>query len=449
MQLFYSLVSGGFMKNKTATGLIRALSHDGRGIAQIEGKTVFIESALVGEQVEFEYTRIKSRYSEAKLTQILSPSSARIEPKCNSFGICGGCSLQHMDTDAQLNHKLSVLLEQLYHIGGINSAKVLPAIKSTPWGYRRKARLGVRYVFKEQKLLIGFREKNGRYLADITDCSVLDESIGAKIEELRVLLLALEGCLAISQLEVAVGDNAIAIIIRHLQPFNENDLAKLIAYGTKTNFHIYLQPGNPTTVSRLYPAEGSDRLSYHLKVKDQDLEMLFHPSDFIQVNAAINNRLIDLAIELMAPQSNETFLDLFCGIGNFTLPLSLYSQQVIGIEGCQEMVKRGYENARHNGISNVIFECHNLQEPHYTNKYISQKYDGVLLDPPRTGALEIVKILPKLNAKRVVYISCNPATLSRDAGHLRQHGYELVNIGILDMFPHTSHVESIGLFVKK
>lgn len=435
------------MKNKMGTGLITSLSHDGRGIAHINGKTTFIEGVLVGEEVEFEYSKVKSRYDEARVTNVLTRSSARQSPVCTVFGECGGCSLQHMDTNHQLEHKMSVLLEQLYHLGGIKSVDILPAVTSAPWGYRRKARLGVRYVIKKEKLLIGFREKNGRYLADVSECPVLVNSVGNQIETLREFLLNLDDYRSIPQLEVAVGDEVTAIIIRHLNPLSEKDLEKIVSFGKRMQFHLYLQPKGPDSVKRLYPLEGDERLSYRLE--QYGLEMRFHPTDFVQVNAEVNNKLIDLAIELMAPKSDESFLDLFCGIGNFTLPLALHSKHVVGIEGSQEMVHRGYENAQHNNISNVSFDCQDLQNTHYNDKYMSQKFDGVLLDPPRAGAWEVIQMLPHTNTKRVVYISCNPATLARDAGGLKEKGYELVKVGVLDMFPHTSHVESIALFVKK
>lgn len=435
------------MKGKTATGLVTSLSHDGRGIAHVAGKTTFIDGVLIGEEVEFEYLKVKSKYDEAKVIKILSPSPNRQQPKCESFGICGGCSLQHMNSSLQLENKMAVLLEQLYHIGGITNVDVLsPTTTSSSFEYRRKARLGVRYVVKKEKLLIGFREKNGRFLADINACPVLNSSIGGNFELLRQLLLSLEGYTSIPQLEIAAGDDATAIIFRHLQPLSNEDLTKLLTFGRDNNFHIYLQPSGPASVTRLYPHEGPERLSY--KIQAYNLEMLFHPTDFVQVNAEINNKLIGLAIELMAPTFKETFLDLFCGIGNFTLPLARYSKRVVGIEGDEQMVSRGYENAAHNQINNVDFKAQNLQEPHYTDRYMSEKFDGVLIDPPRTGALDVVQILPQLNIPKLVYISCNPATLARDAGYLTTNGYRMLKVGILDMFPQTSHVESIALFIK-
>lgn len=248
-------------------------------------------------------------------------------------------------------------------------------------------------------------------------------------------------------MEITAGDEAVAIIIRHLKPLSEEDLAKLVTYGQQSELHIYLQPGGADTVRRLYPYEGEERLSYQLI--NHDVELRFHPTDFVQINAEINKKLVDLALELLAPSPHEIFLDLFCGIGNFTLPLARYSKWVLGVEGSEEMVRRGYENAKHNGLVNVEFKCQNLHESHYNDTYKGQKYDGILLDPPRTGAFEVVQTIAETEASRIVYISCNPATLARDAGSLVKNGYSMVKVGVLDMFPHTSHVESIALFIKK
>lgn len=430
-----------------AAGVISTLSHDGRGITHIDGKTTFVEGALPGETVQFSYVKRRKQYDEARVDNIIIPAEGRQVPKCHYFAICGGCSLQHMDTKTQLDHKQAVLLEQLRHMGGVIAKDVLPAFHSShSFGYRRKARLGVRYVDKKQKLLIGFREKQGRYLADLDSCDVLHSSIGSKISLLRDFLLTLDGYLFIPQLEITVGDHATAIIIRHLKPFSENDLIKLKAFAKAHSFHLYLQPGGNETVSLFYPSIQPPRLSYALE--DYQLEMLFHPTDFIQVNKEVNEQLIKLALELLLPTSQDQILDLFCGMGNFTLPLARRCRFVLGIEGSQNMVERANENCQHNHITNAAFECHDLTNISY-NKWKEQHFDGILLDPPRTGALEIVKILPELNANKIVYVSCNPATLARDAGVLCQNGYELAKVGVLDMFPHTSHVESIALFIKK
>jgi 23S rRNA (uracil1939-C5)-methyltransferase len=424
--------------------VIIGLSHDGRGVARQEGKTLFVEGALVGEKVVIEYTKRKSRYDEAKISSLIKPAPSRKTPKCQHFNTCGGCSLQHMGSQAQIAYKQDVLLEQLHHIGQVKPKTILPPILAEDYYYRRKARLGVRYVLKKDKLLIGFREKKGRYLADIEICPILDKSIGKKIPLIREFLLRLDGYLCIPQLEIAVGDTQTAIIIRHIEPLSARDLDLIEQFAKSEDYHIYLQPGGIETVQSFFPAKGSERLSYRLN--DYDLEILFHPTDFTQVNARVNQKLINLAIELLAPGKQDEVLDLFCGIGNFTLPLSRFCKRIIGIEGNELMVARGYENARHNQIKNAEFRCQNLTQNGYTESWMG--FRQILLDPPRTGAWQVVQELAKTNAKRIVYVSCNPATFSRDAGFLIKNGFELSVIGVLDMFPHTSHVESIALFNK-
>ncbi len=425
---------------------INSLSHDGRGIGYLSGKATFVEGALKGEELEIEYLKRKASWDEAKIVNILSPAPGRKKPACDFFTICGGCSLQHMDNSSQIIHKESVLIEQLLHIGKVTPKEILPPVFANEYGYRRKARLGVRYVFKKEKLLIGFRERNGRYLADIEACSVLHPSIGQNIPLLRDFILSLEAYLHIPQLEVAVGGDSTAIIIRHMEPFNVKDQETMQKFATINNFQIYLQPKGPESAYLFYPQNTHPRLRYLLE--DYQLEMLFHPTDFTQVNSEINKKLIQQAIALLKPNQDETLLDLFCGIGNFTLPCSRFYKKVVGVEGSQLMVERGYENALHNAITNVEFHCRNLAEQNDSDSWM-QNFDAILLDPPRIGAWEIIQKIPHSNTKKVLYISCNPATLSRDAAHLCQNGFMLDSVGVLDMFPHTSHVESIALFTRK
>lgn len=435
------------MKQKRAIAHITALSHDGRGIAHVDGKTVFLQSGLVGEEVEFEYLKQRSRYDEGQVTQVLSPSSQRVTPACEHFGVCGGCSLQHMAVKNQLEYKEKVLLEQLQHMGGVSAEQILQPISAANLGYRTKARLGVKYVEKKQKLLIGFRERNGRYLADIERCPILPSHIGEKIPELRELLMELSNYLQIPQLEIAVGDNNTAIIIRHLTAFAADDFLKIQQFSEKYNYHIYLQPGDSTTVQLFWPKNVNQRLSYQLP--QYQLEFLFHPTDFTQVNREINQRLVDLAIKLLAPQKDQKILDLFCGMGNFSLPIARFCQQVIGVEGSLQMVERARENAVHNNIKNTDFYCIDLARNFYNDYYIKQEFHAVLIDPPRSGAKEILQFSHLWNSQRIVYVSCNPATLARDAGYLHHMGYNLKSVGVLDMFPHTNHVESIALFEKR
>ncbi len=429
------------------TVTISRLSHDGRGIGHINGKTIFVSGAMVGETVLVTTQRRKASYDEATVDTILIPSPHRVEPKCLAFGTCGGCSLQYMDGQAQIKHKEAVLIEQLLHVGKIMPKKMLPPVMADNYGYRRKARLGVRYVIKKEKLLIGFREKNGRYLAEIEACPVLHQSIGKNLTKLRNFLLQLEGYLQIPQLEIAVGDVNTAIILRHLKPISQNDLDSIKQFARTENFHLYLQPGGPDSAYLVYPENEKARLCYQLD--EFGLTLYFHPTDFVQINQDINTQLVRLAIELLAPRQDETMLDLFCGIGNFTLPIATRCQQVLGIEGTEAMVARGNENAKLNAITNAEFQCHDLSDKQKKFNWVERKFDGVLLDPPRTGALEVIEKLSTSEVKRIVYISCNPATLARDALQLTQQGYELAAAGVLDMFPHTSHVESIALFKRE
>lgn len=435
------------MQQTKGTATITGLSHDGRGIAHIEGKTTFISDALIGECVEFEYVKKRSRFDEAKMINLLKASEERATPDCDFFGICGGCSLQHMHTSAQVSFKQSVLMEQLQHIGRVKPEEVIPPTLAPTKHYRRKARLGVKYVDKKQKLLIGFREKDGRYLADIESCTVLHKSVGENIPLLREFIMQLHAFRHIPQLEVAVSDDVTALIIRHLVPLDDHDIACIEEFAHQHRYHIYLQPQGPQSAYLLYPKNIQERLRYYLQ--DYNLELLFHPTDFTQINAPINQKLIALAIDLLQPQPNENILDLFCGIGNFSLPLARLSAHVVGVEGSELMVGRGYENAAHNNITNIEFLCKNLAMTlHADDSSLKNNFDSILLDPPRTGAWDVMMQIPHWNPARVVYVSCNPATLARDVGYLCEHGYMLKKVGVLDMFPHTSHVESIALLLR-
>lgn len=423
---------------------IESLTHEGRGIARIDGKTVFVEGALRGERVRFQYTRRKSQFDEAKVIEVLSAAPERVKPDCEHFGICGGCSLQHMDSRAQIEHKQAVLLELLQHFGGVQPEQVLPPLQAEIYGYRRKARLGVKYVAKKDSVLVGFREKASHFITDISGCSVLDPSVGKLIVPLRELITGLDAREQIPQIEVAVGDTGTALVFRHLEPLSDGDQAALVGFAKQHGIDLYLQPKGNDSVHKVWPEAGEDRLSY--RFDDFDLELAFHPMDFTQVNAGINRRMLPLALELLAPESTDRVLDLFCGLGNFTLPLARRSGQVIGVEGDDAMVVRGRENAARNRLANIEFYGANLAGDFYNEPWARQGFDKILVDPPRTGALEIIKHFPHFNANRIVYVSCNPATLARDAGELARQGYVLKKAGVMDMFPHTAHVESIALF---
>ena len=430
----------------TAQTTVTRLSHDGRGIAQINGKKTFIENALPGETVTFTYTKRHGRYDEGKATEIHIASPDRVEPLCQHFTICGGCALQHMSSNAQLELKQQMLLEQLQHFGGVQPKEILPPITANHWGYRRKARLGVKYVNKKETVLVGFREKNGRYLADLTHCEVLHPKVGNLIEPLKQLIKGLKAYQQIPQIEVAIGDDATALIFRHMEPLINEDLQQLINFAQQHQFDLYLQPGKPETIHIIWPPEKVQRLHYQLPA--YQIEYSFHPTDFTQVNYEINQQMVARALELLQPHNTDQILDLFCGLGNFTLPIAKQAAAVVGIEGSNEMVERATKNAANNNITNIQFYAANLTESLTSASWMQKSYDKILLDPPRTGALEIIKQLPALNAKRIVYISCNPSTLARDAGELITQGYKLLKAGIMDMFPHTHHVEAIALFEK-
>lgn len=425
---------------------IDKLTHDGRGIARINGKITFITDALPGEEVTFHYTKKRSQYDEGQLDAVITPSADRVKPECQHYGICGGCSLQHMHHRLQITTKQALLLAQLEHIGKVQPLHILPPIISEPWGYRRKARLGVKHVAKKHKVLVGFRERNPRFIADIQSCSVLHPSVGKKISALSELIASLEAHQQIPQIEVAIGDDATGLVFRHLAPLIASDIEKLRSFGQVHQLHIYLQPKSNDSVYLLWPENTSPLLSY--KFPTYDLELLFHPMDFTQVNNNINQQMVTQAIKLLAPQENEHILDLFCGLGNFTLPLAKHCQRVTGVEGTEAMVKRAQANAAHNNITNTEFYAADLTQDISNAVWAQKKYEKILLDPPRSGAFELVTQIAGFQAQRIVYVACNPATLARDAAELVKQGYQLTHAGILDMFPHTSHVESMAVFEK-
>lgn len=427
---------------------ITGLSHEGRGVAMINGKTTFLQGGLVDEAVEFHYVKFRNKFDEGQVVRVLKASPHRVLlPRCEHYGVCGGCSLQHMDDEMQLQLKQAALLEQLEHFGHLKPESILSPLRGATWGYRRKARLGVKFVNKKNRLLIGFRERNSPYLADIHRCHVLHLDIGFKLDVLAEVIASLQGYQQIPQIEIAVGDAASALIFRHLQDLCVDDLEKLRHFAALHHYHLYLQPGGPETIHRLYP-DGREECYLSYQLPAHSIELLFHPRDFIQVNAEINQKMVDLAIDLLSPGHNEDILDLFCGLGNFTLPLARYCKTVTGVEGDAAMVKRAYQNAVHNDLHHVNFYCENLFAVDEKQAWLQKSYDKILLDPPRTGAFALLSYLNKLQAKRIVYVSCNPSTMARDAGVLVSQGYRLTKVGIMNMFPHTQHVESIALFEK-
>jgi len=429
--------------------VIERLSHEGRGIAHHEGRIVFVEQALTSERVLAKFTSMKGTYAEATTEQVLLASPLRVEPPCPYFRVCGGCSLQHMHSAAQLEFKEAMVHEKLAHGLGDAGYQRLPVISSSTEGYRRKARLAVRHVGKKERVLVGFRERNSSFIADMDSCLVLDPQVGRLLPLLATLIQSMDASRQLPQVEVAVGDElagkpSCALVFRHLAPLSPADLQRLQDFAAQQALDLYLQPKGPDSVHKLHPAGGEDRLYY--RHPGFDLELAFHPMDFTQVNAGVNQAMVIKALELLDPGPQESVLDLFCGLGNFTLPLARKAAHVLGVEGVQEMVLRGYENARRNGIGNADFICADLARPPGEHAWLQKGYDKVLLDPPRSGAIEVLPAVIAAKPGRIVYVSCNPATLARDAAWLGENGYRLQAAGAMDMFPHTDHVEAIALF---
>lgn len=422
---------------------IDSLSHDGRGVARVNGKTIFIENALPNEKVSFIYTKRHNNYDEGKTLEIIDPSSERVLPKCPYFGICGGCSLQHLKHELQIKLKQQTLLEQLQHFGGVAPQTILLPLMGPIWHYRNKARLSAKQVQKKNKVLVGFHEKKGRYIADIESCEILHQSVGEKIKDLSQLISNLSISTFIPQIEVAATENTTGLIFRHLKEFSSADLELLKNFGNEHNFKIYLQPQGVESIHTLN--DEPPYLSY--KLPTQNIELLFHPTDFTQTNHAINQKLVTQALELLAPQSDDTILDLFCGIGNFSLAFAKKCAKIVGIEGDALMVKRALENAQYNNCTNVKFYSADLTKD-LNFSWTQQKFNKILLDPPRTGALEIIKLITKFQPQKILYVSCNPATLARDTKELIAQNFTLTHAGIIDMFPHTKHAETIALFTR-
>ena len=425
---------------------ITGFTHEARGVAHHEEKAVFVDGALPGERVKVRLTKPHRRFDEAEVIEVITASKDRVEAQCAHFGVCGGCSLQHMRDSAQIDAKQGVLLDNLRQLGKVEAESLLPALCGPLWGYRRRARLGVKWVPKKNRVLVGFRERGSPYLADLRRCDVLDPSVGERLEELGALIAGMDARSLIPQIEVAVGDAATALVFRHMEALSDSDQAALIAYAQSTGLHVFLQSQGPDSVRRLWPEEGE--LFYVLP--EHQVRIDFLPVDFTQVNGLLNRDMVDLALNLLDIQSNERVLDLFAGLGNFTLPMARRAAEVVGVEGDAPMVQRGRESAERNGILNTRHFVGNLFEPDPKQEWMQQKYDKILLDPPRAGAMEIMPFLAKMKPKRIVYVSCNPATLARDAGILvNEQRYRLVSAGVMDMFPHTSHVESIAVFEPK
>jgi 23S rRNA (uracil1939-C5)-methyltransferase len=427
---------------------VASLDQDGRGIARVDGKAVFVEGALPGEVVTITTLKRKPTYEIARAEAILKRSAARVEPRCPHFGICGGCSMQHFDAAAQIATKQRTLEDALWHIGRVRPEQMLPPIHGPAWEYRHRARLSVRYVAKKGGVLVGFHERKSSYVADMTSCAVLPRRISDLLPELRVLVGGLSVRDRLPQIELAVGDGGDAahvLVLRILEPLAAYDEDALAAFADAHGVQFYLQPGGPGTAAPLHPRQ--PRLAYELP--EFDLVFPYSPTEFTQVNPAINRVLVRRAVALLDPRPGERVADFFCGMGNFTLPVARRGAEVIGVEGSSALVRRAEENAAANGLTaRATFRVADLFGATPETVEALGPLDKILIDPPREGAIALVKALPGDGPpRRIVYVSCSPATLARDAAVLvHDHGYALAAAGVVNMFPHTAHVESIAVF---
>ena len=430
------------------TGQIQSLDHEARGIVRQDGKAIFVDGALPGEIVEYASFRRKPRYELAHLVNLVVSSAARVQPRCPHFGICGGCAMQHLDPAAQVAVKQRVLEDSLWHVGRVRPELILAPIHGEPWAYRHRARLGVRRVPNKGGMLIGFREKRSSYIAEMQSCAILPPAVSDLLMPLRQLFDALSISERLPQLEVAVGEHCIALVLRILEPLTHGDADLLRRFADSHGVVFYLQPKGPDSAYRFHPLPGP-RLSYTLP--EFSLEMDFRPTDFTQVNHAVNRLLVRRALKLLDPQPGERIADMFCGLGNFTLPIARCGARVVGIEGSGALVTRGRECAHANGLGDrVEFATANLFDCSEDSIARLGRFDKMLIDPPREGAIELVKALGDDGPRRIVYVSCNPATLARDAGYLVEVlGYRFRAAGAVNMFPQTAHVESIALFERE
>ncbi len=428
------------------TATVSASAHDGRGIAHHNGKAVFIAGALPGEAVTFIYQHRHRHYAEGKLIDVLTPAAARVIPPCPHFSVCGGCSLQHMNHATQIAIKQQTLLDNLQRLGKVSPQQLAAPLLGPPWAYRRKARLSVKYDAGSGRVVVGFRARHGKHTAALETCAVLHPAAGEKLTTLAAAISTLQARDRIIEIEIAIGDEHSAWVLRHRGEIGPGDKTLLCELGAHCGVQIYLQPSGPDGATPLWP-ERIKALSYRLPA--YDLQLLFAPTDFIQVNDEINRMLVDRVVDWLQPGPQDRILDLFCGLGNFSLPLARYAAAVTGIDSAAALVRRASENAHHNNISNAHFYTADLDADSKPRDRRDNPVNKIVIDPPRGGALALMRNFPWVATQRIVYVSCHPATLARDAGILvHTHGYQLASAGIVDMFPHTDHVESIALFTR-
>lgn len=418
---------------------------DGRGVARPPGKAVFVHGALTGETVRFVRRRKRRSFDEAELIEILDRSPLRIDPRCSVFGVCGGCSLQHLAAAEQLELKQAALLDNLRRIGSVQPGRVLEPVAGAAWGYRRKARLAVKHVTGKGRVLVGFRERNKPYVTDMPQCETLHPALGRRLGDLSTLIEGLTIRDRLPQIEAAVGDNGVAMVFRVLDTPSAGDRDRFDEFGRRHDIRVLLQSAGPDSIEPLTGPPDIDPLYY--EIPGLGIKIEFSPVDFVQVHAEVNGRMIARALELLAPDETARVLDLFAGLGNFSLPLATRAREVVGLELSADMVARADRNAARNGITNAAFRRADLSAPAVAETSAWDDFDLVMLDPPRTGASEMLGFLGRIAPRRIVYVSCHPGTLARDAKHLvHDLGFELAAAGVIDMFPQTSHVESIALF---
>lgn len=432
------------------TVLIESLDREGRGIARVEGKAIFIEGGLPGETVSYSSYRRKPNYEQAIATAIHEPSAERELPRCPHFGVCGGCSMQHLEVHAQVAAKQRVLEDSLWHIGKVRPEVMLRAIYGLAWGYRHRARISVRLVPKKGGVLVGFHERRSSFIADMRSCEVLPRSVSDLLLPLRGLIAGLSNPTRLPQIELAVGEAVTVLVLRILDPLSTADEDALRGFAAQHGIQFWLQRAGPDTAEPFFPL---DAPPLYYSLPEFGVQIRFRPTDFTQVNHQVNRILVRQAMALLDPRPGERIADLFCGMGNFSLPIASCGAEVLGVEGNAELVRRAEGNARENGLAaRARFETANLFEAANCVQFGTSEgggFDKLLIDPPRDGAVELVKALGEGGPKRIVYVSCDPATLARDAEVLVQFkGYRLVAAGVINMFPHTSHVESIALFQK-
>lgn len=419
---------------------ITDLDHDGRGVARVDGKVTFIFGALPGETVRYKLLRVTRVLDEAMVTAIDVPSPDRVTPGCAHFGLCGGCSLQHLAPAAQIAFKQQAMLEALRRIGGVTPEEIAPAVTGPVWAYRRRARMGVKLVPKKGGVLVGFRERDANALAALDGCEVVDPRLGKKLRLLGALFGSLSIAGQIPQIEVSAAEH-VAVTIRVLEMPSDEDRAKLLAFAAEHDYDFYLQPGGPDS---LLPLSAVRPLAY--SPDGSALSLAFQPADFIQINSEVSQRMVVQALDWLAPAAGDEVLELFAGLGNFTLPLAARGAKVTAVEGDTGLVARGKANLQANGFDGRFLKA-DLFKPDPKAEWLKHRYDLALIDPPRSGAKEILPMLAATKARRIVYVSCHPGTLARDAGELvNTYGYRLTRAGVLDMFPHTTHVESMALF---